>query len=572
MLGQEVLPSDEQPCTQSFCEVVPCSRLTRPVVHAIPSIDVYKVEDRNSYRELTLNEMQMAIQEEEGIAWYRLLWPSSADSETGEGRRFSVGAAGLDVSIIDSPGLNSDLFKTTSLLSKQADIDVVIFVVNAANHLTLSARDFLERAAREKDHIFVVVNKFEAIRNQDKCRRTILAQVAEVLPGTHAESEALVHFISAARHLAGQEEPAFMKLEACLRTFLLENRTKAKLLPVHTFLRRLLSDLNTLLAQNCERLEAESGAILTDLELVSPCYEQLIARDLPFRRALQETLETTGSRVYNQASESMQAVGREAVAQTTWPGIFGAFSFRRAVLQRVRTQLQVALQTVRQQTVDLTRTGLHQLHAVAVSHAAPVFTASREQMEDVGLDQSLLLDVDVREAVPDLAPWDIVDWSAAFGSGPVAWISTAGLGGAAAAIFGRFPTSALSLIEWTLPARRLGRLGPVVILGAALASALWLLDIEGMVRQRLRSHLEETLVQGAWLQRCAAQAESAARGSLLQASVGLIARFEEALGQQRRLRAQKDMEHRQCQTVLAHFRLQQSVLWRLEESVRELQI
>jgi hypothetical protein len=193
-------------------------------------------------------------------------------------------------------------------------------------------------------------------------------------------------------------------------------------------------------------------------------------------------------------------------------------------------------------------------------------------MEDTGLDQRILLDVDVSEAVPDMAPWDLVDWSAAFGSGPVAWMSTAGLGGAAAAILGRFPTPALSLLEWALPARRLGRLGPVVLLGAALASALWILDIEGMVRQRLLGHLEETLMQGAWLQRCAAQAESAARGSLLQASVGLIARFEEALSQQRRLRAQKDMEHRQCQTVLAHFRLQQSVLGRLEKSVQELHI
>lgn len=44
----------------------------------------------------------------------------------------------VDISLIDSPGLNIDSMKTTALFAQQDEIDVVIFVVNSENHFTLS--------------------------------------------------------------------------------------------------------------------------------------------------------------------------------------------------------------------------------------------------------------------------------------------------------------------------------------------------------------------------------------------------------------------------------------------------
>jgi mitofusin len=44
----------------------------------------------------------------------------------------------VDISLIDSPGLNIDGVKTMALFAQQEEIDVVVFVVNAANHFTLS--------------------------------------------------------------------------------------------------------------------------------------------------------------------------------------------------------------------------------------------------------------------------------------------------------------------------------------------------------------------------------------------------------------------------------------------------
>ena len=90
----------------------------------------------------------------------------------------------MDVSIIDSPGLNIDSIKTTSLFSKQEEIDVIVFVVNAENHFTLSGRQFLEIATREKAFLFIVVNRCDTIHRRDRNKREILNQIREIAPST----------------------------------------------------------------------------------------------------------------------------------------------------------------------------------------------------------------------------------------------------------------------------------------------------------------------------------------------------------------------------------------------------
>ena len=55
----------------------------------------------------------------------------------------------VDISLIDAPGLNRDNIKTTSLFARQEEIDVVVFVDSAENHLTESARNFLRNASNE---------------------------------------------------------------------------------------------------------------------------------------------------------------------------------------------------------------------------------------------------------------------------------------------------------------------------------------------------------------------------------------------------------------------------------------
>jgi len=91
------------------------------------------------------------------------------------------------------------------------------------------------------------------------------------------------------------------------------------------------------------------------------------------------------------------------------------------------------------------------------------------------------------------------------------------------------------------------------LLGGTLAAGTLLIDWEGMVRRRVSGHLREIFSTQTWPQGYARHIEGVTRDVLVQNSVSLIARFEEALGQQRRLRAEKDMEKRRCESVLLHF-------------------
>ena len=88
----------------------------------------------------------------------------------------------VDISLIDAPGLNRDSLKTTAVFARQEEIDVVVFVVSAENHFTLSSKEFLWNASNEKAYLFIVVNKFEQIKNKDKCRKSVLEQIKQLSP------------------------------------------------------------------------------------------------------------------------------------------------------------------------------------------------------------------------------------------------------------------------------------------------------------------------------------------------------------------------------------------------------
>lgn len=570
LLGADVLPSDQQPCTQSFCEVIPSQRIGMPVVHAMKEIDSLAPSAEKGHLEMSVEEMQEAIQDEEsGFSWYRLYWPVRGE---GASKRFTAGST-FDISLIDSPGLNSDLFKTTALFSKQADIDVVVFVVNAANHLTLSAREFLERAGKEKDYIFLVVNRFDDIKNQDKCRRIILQQISEVLPLTFGEAEELIHFVSAGAYLgrlkrgADFEDQAFGRLEASLRAFILEKRTRSKLLPAYTFIQRLLQDLDLILADNCARLQQDCERMQTELEMISPCYEDLVAHDLPLRNAVQATINETCRLSYEgclQLTGSLGACEQQAVP---WPGLLGVFRFRRQVLDQLGRAAQAAVAAASGRAAAAAAQGLHTLHALAAAHAPQVFGGAADGWP-AGEDRlrgRFVLHAEA-PALPDLAAWDLVS----LGDELLSTRTWIGAGTIAAALAGYRPLVALgvSLAELLVSAHRPGRarLGLLLAAGGALAVGVLVLDVERMVRRRLAAHARECLL-GPWQREHARLLEVATREVLLEASLGLVARFEEALHQQRRLRSEKDMELRQCESVLAHFHTRRDALLGLKAAV-----
>lgn len=191
----------------------------------------------------------------------------------------------VDISFIDSPGLNIDSIKTMNLFAKQEEIDVIIFVVNAENHFTLSGKEFLTIAGKEKAYIFIVVNRFDQItRRIDRCKNEILDQIKEISPNTYADAENLVHFISAKRTLANSDEGGFLSgfevMEDCLRSFILEKRSKSKLAPAKYYLKGLCENLHELLEWNLQLMNKEFEDVEKKIEDVTPDINQMVRKTI----------------------------------------------------------------------------------------------------------------------------------------------------------------------------------------------------------------------------------------------------------------------------------------------------
>ncbi|KAJ2845298.1 mitofusin, partial [Coemansia erecta] len=245
LIRKDILPFDQQPCTMLFCEILDSS-LNGGVeeVHAVPDIAAYDRNNSLTFAKITMSDLEDIVMENSDHYQQLKIYTNDCHSD----KQSLLHNGVVDVALIDSPGLNRDSLKTTQLFARQEEIDVVVFVVNAENHFTLSGQDFLLNAGKEKAHIFIVVNRFDAIRRKDRCERMILDQIRELSPLTYEERGELVHFVSAHEQLADQqngtsEATSFANMERCLRSFTLEQRFKSKLAPAQRYAMNVLFDI-----------------------------------------------------------------------------------------------------------------------------------------------------------------------------------------------------------------------------------------------------------------------------------------------------------------------------------------
>ncbi|KAF5009686.1 hypothetical protein F66182_15529, partial [Fusarium sp. NRRL 66182] len=262
-----------------FCEVLD-ARENGGVeeVHAIPKERIYNRHDESTYDVFSLSDLEEIVTDNSKYTQCKVY---VKDVRTIDQSLLNNGV--VDIALIDAPGLNSDSIKTTAVFARQEEIDVVVFVVSAANHFTLSAKDFIMSAAHEKAYMFMVVNGFDNIRDKGRCQRMILDQIAKLSPHTYKDAEELVHFVSSnaipvqpavgsGSGSGGGDDPSdndsdhedgdggkgkgkgkekekiqdFEKLEGALRRFVLERRARSKLAPARTYILNVLSDINTL--------------------------------------------------------------------------------------------------------------------------------------------------------------------------------------------------------------------------------------------------------------------------------------------------------------------------------------
>lgn len=297
LLKRRIMPVDQLPCTNVFCEILEAREYTNvEEVHAIsidlaPTVkeatEVYDIQNKSTYRVYPIKQLEDLVYRSDLYSLLKVYIKD--DKRPAESSLLRNGT--VDISLIDSPGLNMDSIQTTEVMSRQEEIDMVIFVVNSENQLTLSGQEFIQVASREKKLMFFVVNKFDQIRDKDRCKKLILDQIKKMSPETHKQSNEFVHFISSGSKPEpsggggepggdgdgdgddgefNNEDPDFDRLETSLRNFVLKKRSLSKLLPAKTYLVKLLQDIATIAKWNLDLYDSENQALKDELKGMNP--------------------------------------------------------------------------------------------------------------------------------------------------------------------------------------------------------------------------------------------------------------------------------------------------------------
>ena len=407
LLRRKVLPEDQQPCTSVFCEVLDArENVGLEEVHAVHKDREYNRNDESSYDVYALKELEDIVTDNSKYTQCKIY---VKDVRTIDESLLNNGV--VDIALIDAPGLNSDSIKTTAVFARQEEIDVVVFVVSAANHFTLSARDFIQNAAQEKAYMFIVVNGFDQIRDKQRCQRMILDQINKLSPRTHKESGELVHFVSSnaipvssasaaggsgysgaggsgapggdpdgnpgdddGGNDDGGKEPEsskdkgkgkerekiqdFENLEVSLRRFVLEKRSRSKLAPARTYLMNLLADLSTLAHVNRDVADSELNRATGELSELEPAYEDGKKKKTELGEEVQKSIDDSCEDAYNYTRSTLNNTIThisEADLGVEYPGIFSAFQYAEdlkvAMLEQISVDVTKCEDHAREKTV-----------------------------------------------------------------------------------------------------------------------------------------------------------------------------------------------------------------------------
>jgi mitofusin 2 len=394
LLRREVMPVDQQPCTTAFCEVRDAAENdNKEEVHIVHPDTTYDITDISTYERRQVADLEDVVAEIEATEQVLKLYLS--DTRTPAESLLNNGV--VDISLIDAPGLNRDSLKTTAVFARQEEIDVVVFVVSAENHFTLSAKEFLQTASNEKAYVFIVVNKFDDIRNKEKCRRLVLDQIRQLSPSTYEDAEDLVHFVDSASALKPfAANPSFDDLESALRSFVLVKRTKSKLQPVSTYLVNLLSDIGLLASANSLVAEAELERARGDLELSLPVLERMKQSADVLEEGLDAVedigAEAAQSKARNALSKALERVGQGLTAVDApnvtlppYPGLLGVFDYARDVRRALLSSIDTAVNFVEDEARTLASAGVAKVAELGEQH----LPADVERSKRVFLPQAM---------------------------------------------------------------------------------------------------------------------------------------------------------------------------------------
>ncbi|ROT42118.1 transmembrane GTPase fzo1 [Sodiomyces alkalinus F11] len=441
LLRRKVLPEDEQPCTAIFCEVLD-ARENGGIeeVHAVHKDAVYNRHDETTYDVFKLSELETIVVDN---ATYTLCKVYVKDVRTIDESLLNNGV--VDIALIDAPGLNSDTTKTTAVFARQEEIDVVVFVVSAANHFTMTAKEFIWAAAKEKAYLFIVVNSFDAIRDKGRCKKMILEQVNGLSPRTFKESAELVHFVSSNAVPAApggapggngsssggggggdDDDPGhdpkgkgkdvdkvrdFENLEQSLRRFVLEKRAKSKLAPAKTYLLNILNDVHTLATVNADVAQGELDRVTRELQEIEPQLASSTKARSQTGEELDQTIEATCKDVYDYTRTTLNsAITRVGDSNhgVQYRGLFAAFDYAEELKEAMMAHISESVAGCEEHARMKTVAGVNVIKQLGILHVGNDFQnlTFRPDVMFKRKRDSLARQVEIPTEV-----WDFVDWS-----------------------------------------------------------------------------------------------------------------------------------------------------------------
>jgi GTP-binding protein EngB required for normal cell division len=507
LLRRKLLPEDQQPCTSIFCVVLDVRENAGvEEVHAVPNGTKYNREDERTYSVFPLTDLEKIVVDNDKWAQCMIYIKEIRSVD-----KSLLNNGVVDIALIDAPGLNMDSVITTANYAKQEEIDVVVFVVSAANHFTQSAKEFVFNAAREKAYIFMVVNGFDNIKDQQRCQDMILKQVQQLSPATWKEASELVHFVSSnAVPTApsdfvtgsgggsggsgsgsggdpgdgGDDDPSdkgkgkdkekvrdFEELEASLRRFVLEKRARSKLAPAKTYLMNLLGDLDSLATVNRDVAQSEIDRVGKELNTLEPELEKSKHASVDAGESTDREIEDTVTDVYNHTRETLGITIDEIYKHDfdiEYPGLLGAYQYaedlKHAMLDTVSDTVGFCEQYARDKTV----TGVNAIKNLGLLHLGNGFPDFHYRPENMFRKRR---DVLARQVDVEVEFFDFFDLTSLWERQEK--VGTAGMAVTVAGVVGGRMMGGLGWIDGALSAVKIVGVRKLVVPGAIAAGAHW---------------------------------------------------------------------------------------------------
>ncbi|PHH60856.1 hypothetical protein CDD81_1103 [Ophiocordyceps australis] len=328
---------------------------------------------------------------------------------------------------------------------RQEEIDVVVFVVSAANHFTQSAKEFIWAAAAEKAYLFIVVNGYDTIRDKQRCQKLILDQVSGLSPRTFKESSELVHFVSSnavpsgppppggpggsgsgsSSGGGGGDDPAddkgkgkdkekirdFEALEQSLRRFVLEKRARSKLAPARTYLLNILNDVHTLAAVNQGVAQSELERVARQLEELEPQLELSKKARSEVGDQIDRDIEDTCQEIYHDTRSKLNTaiaqVG-EANLNVPYTGLFRVFRYADDLKEAMLSHISDAVSDCEEHARGRSIRSVNSIKQLGILHIGNEFETLQFRPDVMFRRKrdALARQVDVPTEL-----WDFVDWS-----------------------------------------------------------------------------------------------------------------------------------------------------------------